>query len=571
MALALASCEREVARRAAGDDCLFNGDCADPLVCAARRCRAPCRDDRDCVNGSLCRPAVRTTCAKPPCAPPRRRVCVEPGGPAICFSDGDCEAEQLCAPDGQCRYRCAPGFDIDCQSRYGAGARCEAMGSAAVCMVPAATSDASVGVDATAPDVAPQTDGPAPDRASGVDASDGGARDADGGDAATVTFRCAVVQRPGACAPGAPGCDVTKVAHGGKTACALLSDGELRCWGLAEQMQFGPAGACHIPGLSHRGPWRDVALGSDHLCAIDAAAQVRCAGWNIVGQCGTGVMSPQVVAPSVVVKSDGAPLTDARSLAAGATHTCAIVGADGRVACWGSGANGELGPGLPPRVRPSAADVPGVTGAVGLTLHDGLSCAWRADGASWCWGAWARRADGTPAMALDATPHLTTFPPVRGMAANTLVLCALLRDGTVQCVGSNLYGARADGAPLTPSNTVASPRPVLGLTDVEQLVAGAMAMCARRRSGEVVCWGGWPPDLTGAVGFVAHATPTAFPFPMGVREVFMGGQSGGWSGGRFGLCASYGGADLRCLGIIPGEGSNSVVWPVRVNWTGAGL
>ncbi|MFO0605126.1 MAG: hypothetical protein U0324_18235, partial [Polyangiales bacterium] len=38
-----------------GEECLFNGDCESPLVCAGRRCRAPCRDDRDCVNGWRCR------------------------------------------------------------------------------------------------------------------------------------------------------------------------------------------------------------------------------------------------------------------------------------------------------------------------------------------------------------------------------------------------------------------------------------------------------------------------------------------------------------------------------------
>jgi hypothetical protein len=36
------------------EECLFNDDCAAPLVCAAGMCRVQCRSDRDCSAGLTC-------------------------------------------------------------------------------------------------------------------------------------------------------------------------------------------------------------------------------------------------------------------------------------------------------------------------------------------------------------------------------------------------------------------------------------------------------------------------------------------------------------------------------------
>ncbi len=143
MALLLASCVGDLARRGAQEECLFNGDCALPLVCAAGRCRAPCAGDRDCANGFRCLPEFPRTCGDVPCAAPSKRVCVEPAGPPVCFEDRDCDgAERVCASDLQCRYRCRASTDgsidpltadYDCQARFGAGFRCDVSGAAPVC------------------------------------------------------------------------------------------------------------------------------------------------------------------------------------------------------------------------------------------------------------------------------------------------------------------------------------------------------------------------------------------------------------------------------------------------------
>jgi hypothetical protein len=70
---------------------------------------------------------------------------------------------------------------------------------------------------------------------------------------------------------------------------------------------------------------------------------------------------------------------------------------------------------------------------------------------------------------------------------------------------------------------------------------------------------------------VANPSPVEVAFPTGVRDLAMGGSSTGFTSGHIALCGLYGGADVRCLGVYPGEGSTETAYPLRINWTGAGL
>ncbi len=575
LALTLTDCERVIARRADGETCLFNGDCASPLVCAARRCRAPCRDDRDCHNGWSCRPSIRTSCGDAPCPPPRQRVCVEPGGPEICFADSDCaDPSTLCGADEICHPACSAGADDLCALRFGAGARCVTRDAGgAVCEAPAvAPADASVDVgDASVSADSPQIDAPPSDvsldatRDVSADAArdvslDVTTRDVDP-DATITALGCAVTRRPGACVPSASGCALTALSRSVGHSCAVFEDGSLRCWGDDSNGQLGSPslpGTCAVPGVSFDGPWRAVAAGVRFTCAIGADTRARCWGSNTLGQCGTGTATPLAIeAPTEVLRDDGTPLSDARAIAASDSHACALIGADGRVACWGSSvAFGTM----TSTAHPSAAEVTGLTGAVGLVAGSGVTCAWRADGASFCWG-WGNLADGAALSHVSATPVRTMFPSVRAVTMNNLDTCALALDGSVWCVGTNTFGGLGDGSATTLSTS--TPRAVAGITDAEDLSASAYATCARRRDGTAWCWGAWPRDFVNPTSIETHATPVATPLAAGATRIY--------AGGSFGLCAWYGGVDLRCIGAYPGEGSFAVAAPVRTNWTGAGL
>jgi alpha-tubulin suppressor-like RCC1 family protein len=86
-----------------------------------------------------------------------------------------------------------------------------------------------------------------------------------------------------------------------------------------------------------------LALGDAHTCALLEEGQVRCWGGNDNGQLGRGDSatrkSPGAPAESVVDLGTG---ERARSIAAGTRHTCALL-EDGSVKCWGLNGAGQLG------------------------------------------------------------------------------------------------------------------------------------------------------------------------------------------------------------------------------------
>ena len=91
--------------------CVFNDECAQPLVCAGFYCRAECRDARDCVAGFECTPVPAEN----------KRVCVPAGAPRACAHASDCCAPLVCTADGICRPQYLADYDCD---RVQAGGRC---------------------------------------------------------------------------------------------------------------------------------------------------------------------------------------------------------------------------------------------------------------------------------------------------------------------------------------------------------------------------------------------------------------------------------------------------------------
>ena len=79
-------------------------------------------------------------------------------------------------------------------------------------------------------------------------------------------------------------------------------------------------------------------------------------------------------------------------------------------------------------------------------------------------------------------------------AGYVLAACALRRDRTVACWGSNMGGALGDGT--TVDRPI--PVPVTGLTDVVQIGAGGDFTCARHHTGRVACWGS--SNMVGTLG-----------------------------------------------------------------------
>ena len=91
------------------------------------------------------------------------------------------------------------------------------------------------------------------------------------------------------------------------------------------------------------------------------------------------------------------------AVAVGASHSCAVT-VNGGVACWGSGARGQLGDGISGKDyhRAMAAPVVGISGAVGVRAGGDTTCAVLYGGGVWCWGegAFGQLGDGVAADGL---------------------------------------------------------------------------------------------------------------------------------------------------------------------------
>lgn len=89
-------------RRGLLGDCQFNDECQSPLICAARRCRAECRTDRDCTNGWRCRSAGQGN----------KFVCYDPADRATgCEYASHCQSPDICGPGNICQAQCNDDYD----------------------------------------------------------------------------------------------------------------------------------------------------------------------------------------------------------------------------------------------------------------------------------------------------------------------------------------------------------------------------------------------------------------------------------------------------------------------------
>ena len=103
---------------------------------------------------------------------------------------------------------------------------------------------------------------------------------------------------------------------------------------------------------------KHVSVGGSHVCAVAGDdRKVYCWGENADGQVGNGESGPDaadVQTPQLVKLNTSHYLKDVYQISTGNRFTCAIAGDDRKVYCWGKNADGQVGNG---ESGPDAADV----------------------------------------------------------------------------------------------------------------------------------------------------------------------------------------------------------------------
>jgi alpha-tubulin suppressor-like RCC1 family protein len=292
------------------------------------------------------------------------------------------------------------------------------------------------------------------------------------------------------------GSGVTAVSAGGFHACALTAGGGVKCWGnnfygeLGDGTYLDSATPVDVSGLA--GGVTAITAGSGHVCALTAGGGVKCWGDNYSGQLGDGTNTRRPVPVDVLGLESGAA-----AIAAGGSHTCALLNSGG-IQCWGYNGEGQLGDGSTTD-RNSPVDVIGLGAAAAAIVTGGThTCALTAGGGVKCWGDNNLGALGDGSTSRRPTPVdvLGLTSGVSALAAGGEHTCALMAGHSVKCWGYNGQGGLGNGA--TTDRIVTSPVDADGLAaNVLQISAGGAHTCALVGGGRAKCWGD---DFDGQLG-----------------------------------------------------------------------
>lgn len=248
--------------------------------------------------------------------------------------------------------------------------------------------------------------------------------------------------------------DVEQVSVGGSHTCARLTDGQARCWGQAAALGDGAGANSARPVVvsdpSGSGPLTDIAQlssGAFHSCAVLDDGQVRCWGANVAGALGDGTTTT-AARPTIVSDPDGTgPLTGVAQVSAGHTSTCAVL-SNGQARCWGENGWGQLGDDttadrLRPVVVTDESGTGPLTGVAEVSVGYDQTCARLIDGQIRCWG-------GRPAVVLD-TAGTAPLDDVVDLSTSSTGrhVCATLASGQARCWGQNGWGQIGDGTLVT--------------------------------------------------------------------------------------------------------------------------
>ena len=323
---------------------------------------------------------------------------------------------------------------------------------------------------------------------------------------------------------------VISLVAGGDHTCALITTGQVRCWGRGggrlgnDTNTYSNHAVTVVDGDGSTNPLTGVislAVGSAHTCALTTAGRVWCWGDGGRGQLGNDSTTSSNN-PVAVVDGDGStnPLTGIVALGAGQYHTCAVTSGGGAL-CWGYGSLGQLGssseaqniPGepdpvgfnrdapLPVLVGEGGAPLSGVLEISGGGVH---TCALLEDSGVKCWGSKysgrlgnGENTYGRQYYPVDVlvTPGGALFTGATEMKTFSEGACVIMEsEEELQCWGDNNQGELGHGPvgnnSTTPIGTLTGQGSFETLKSVRELAKGQMnTNCALPSKGGVLCWG----------------------------------------------------------------------------------
>jgi alpha-tubulin suppressor-like RCC1 family protein len=325
--------------------------------------------------------------------------------------------------------------------------------------------------------------------------------------------------------------------------CAILDNNQTKCWGVAGGLGIGLTNSADPIGNAPADMGDSLAatnlgtglyatklfLSDMHICAVLNNGQGKCWGTVYYGELGLGHRNSigdgagemGDLLPAINLGTGRTPLSFSYSGGAnraGAfsgsigrySHTCALLD-NNTVKCWGVGQDGQLGRGF--NVGDDAselANAPNVNLGTGLFAKDlagtnFATCAVITDGRLKCWGGVTHNGQNTQAAYGDGTNNMGDSLPyvdlgtgrtVRSISAGTAHICAVLDNWDVKCFGGGNnqgqlgYGDTSGrgGSTTTMGNNLLALDFGANRKAVK-VVSGFEYNCAILDNAKVKCWG----------------------------------------------------------------------------------
>jgi len=413
------------------------------------------------------------------------------------------------------------------------------------------------------------------------------------------------------------------VSAGEEHTCAMLSSGQLLCFGQGLLGRLGSDATTNI-GDSTRAPavtgivklpagvaTRDFSAGASHTCAISTTGVLYCFGSNWQGQLGTSehtsmgaaATAGQATANSIVPLPNASGVNRALTVACGRFHTCVILNT-GALWCFGSGSLSKLGTG-------NTLNIGGTTGLsaqshgivdLGLVSNGVLkeatavsagvshTCVVLDTHELLCFGNGGSGrlgqgntdnvgGGGGQIAAKDAIVPLPC-PPGMGSACAMAVscgadhTCVILTTGQLVCFGSSVQGqlglgsrmSFGDSAPLDLSAGIV---PMPAGVHAVQVSAGLDHTCATLSIGTAICFG--VPGALGTNDLRAYGIGATLPAIEGVVQLPTSDSAVAAAVGDDHTCTLTAAGKAACWGANAvgqtGYGSDTTIGDDELPWT----
>ncbi len=316
-----------------------------------------------------------------------------------------------------------------------------------------------------------------------------------------------------------------------RSSCVLTLTGEVRCWGEGGNGQLGN-GANAIVGntpdnlpsafsaidFGTTAPVKSICGGEGFFCALVNDGQIKCWGRNSAGQLAQGDSDNRGATPATTPDQFafinlGTDVL-ATDITCGAYHACAIVNERSDIKCWGSGNAGQLGRDMDDSVGDEGHELGDAVVSVPIGSADtrwrsvnagaDSTCAISEANRLYCWGDGQfgkvhtdgqNVGDGYGAAMNNIQPIFGPDRVVSQVAVGAHHVCAIVDDDELFCWGANYYGelgfstggqafgdSQSERDNMTAVSFFTSAKP-------KRVFAGMYVTCIISTSDDFKCWG----------------------------------------------------------------------------------